>query len=405
MARLLPDWIKSYLSYTEGTEAPRMVHFFVAIATIAGALRRHVWVDMKRFKWYPNFYIILTAPPAVISKTTTMDHGIDLLKAVPDIKFGPDVITWQALTKRFAEAKEEFPFTIEGEQMFIPQSAMTLASGELGNLINPLDKDMVNLYISLWDGRSGFEKETKMSGNDSIEAPWINMIGCTTPHWIADNFPESMIGGGFVSRCIFVYVDKKEQLIAWPDEAIRTDHSDLRAALIHDLEHMSQALIGPISLDADARAWGRKWYEHLWTEIAGSASTDQLQGYIARKQGHLVKLSMILSIAESDSMVITERHMQLAETMLKQTEVDSSKVFGRIGQTTQAANSQRLVEFVKRYGRISAVTAYRYVIPYFPDHSEYTNILKGLVEAKILAMAVSRGEDGKEEWQLVYTGE
>lgn len=400
MARALSDWIKSYLSYTEGTETPRMMHFFVGVSAIAGALRRHVWVDMKRFKWYPNFYIIMVAPPGVISKTTTMDHGLDLLKAVPDIKFGPDVVTWQALTKKFAEAKEEFPY----QGVYVPQSAMTLASGELGNLINPIDKDMVNLYISLWDGRSGFEKETKASGNDSISAPWINMIGCTTPHWIADNFPESMIGGGFISRCVFIYAEEKDKRIAWPDEVVREDHDALRLALIHDLEYISQNLIGPVTLGEEAREWGRKWYDELWTTGIKSASNDQLQGYIARKQSHLVKLAMILSVAAGDSLEITAHNLQLAEIMLKQTEKDAQKVFGRIGQTPQASNANRLVEFVKRYGEVPYATAYRYVIPYFPDAREFEGILAGLMKAGILRFKVGKDGDAPEKALLVYTG-
>ena len=402
MARLLTDWIKSYLSYTEGTEAPRMLHFFTGVSALAGALRRHVWVDMKRFRWYPNFYIVLVAPPGVISKTTTMDHGLDLLKAVPDIKFGPDVITWQALAMKFAESKEEFLYNGE----FIPQCAMTLASGELGNLIDPFNKDMVNFYISLWDGRAGFDKETKGSGSDAISAPWINMIGCTTPHWVADNFPESMIGGGFVSRCIFIYAEKKEKFVAWPDEHIRTDHDDLKAALIHDLEHISQLLIGPMNLLPEAREWGRNWYEHLWGVLSKEASTDQLQGYIARNQGHLVKLATILSVSEGDSLEITAHHMKLAELMLTQTEQDAAKVFGRVGQTPAAANANRLVEFIKRYGAVPYATAYRFVLPYFPDAREFEGVLAGLMKAGVIKLKIGpSGSDALDQALLCYGGD
>ena len=100
---------------------------------------------MKRFSWFPNFYIIFVAPPGVISKTTTMGMALDLLKQVPGVKFGPDVITWPALVTAFAAAGESFQY---GED-WIPMSPLTLASGELGNLINPQDREMVNLYITL----------------------------------------------------------------------------------------------------------------------------------------------------------------------------------------------------------------------------------------------------------------
>lgn len=400
MIRRLDNWIKSYLSYTDGTEPPRMMHFFVGVSVLAGALRRHVWVDMKRFKWHPNFYIILVAPPGIISKTTTMDHGIDLLRSVPDINFGPDAITWQALATRFAESREEFFY---GEE-FIPQSAMTLASGELGNLITPIDKEMVNLYISLWDGRNVFEKETKMSGNDQIHAPWINMIGCTTPHWIGDNFPEAMIGGGFVSRCIFVYADEKDKRIAWPDEAVRDDHEQIRYDLIHDLVHISQNLVGPMKLMPDAREWGRAWYDELWTEKAKLASSDQLQGYLARKQTHMVKLALILSISESDSLEITQRHMQLANEMLFEVEQSSGKVFGRIGQTQQGSNSNRLLEFIRRYGEVTYKLAYRHVLPFFPDAHEFEGVVKGLVDAGYVKFKVGMNSDKMEDSLLAYCG-
>jgi hypothetical protein len=79
---------------------------------------------------------------------------------------------------------------------------------------------MVDLLVSLWDGKQGaFEKKTKGSGSDSVENPWINLIACTTPAWIAGNFPEYMIGGGFTSRCIFVYAEKKAKLVAYPSKS------------------------------------------------------------------------------------------------------------------------------------------------------------------------------------------
>ena len=378
MPRQLSNWITSYLEYTAGTEAPRMMHFYVGAAVLAGVMRKRLWVDMVRFKWIANFYIILVAPPGIISKTTTMDYGMDLLKAVPGIRFGPDVITWQALVSKFAESLEEFEY----DGMYYPQSALNLASGELGNLIDPSDKNMVNLYITLWDGRASLEKETKTSGNDAVNSPWINMVGCTTPAWIADNFPATMIGGGFTSRCIFVFGDKKENLIAWPDEHVRKDHAALRAALIADLEYIGTNLAGPIELVPEAREWGRKWYERLWTEVAPSASGDQLQGYLARKQGHLVKLAMVLSVAESDDLKITARHLQLAEAMLNEAEKTSSHVFAKIGRSEAANHLDELADFIKRYSPVPYAATLRHVSSKFPDARDFEGALATLVRSK-----------------------
>ena len=65
-------------------------------------------MDMAIFKWTPNFYILLVAPPGIVSKSTTVDIGMDILAQVTGVKFGPDVVTWQSLIKSLAESGEAF---------------------------------------------------------------------------------------------------------------------------------------------------------------------------------------------------------------------------------------------------------------------------------------------------------
>jgi len=387
------------MEFTSGTEAPRRMHFWVGVSAIAGALRRHVWIDMKRFKWYPNFYIILVAPPGVISKTTTMDMSMDLLKAVPGIKFGPDVVTWPALVETFAASGESFQI---GED-WIPMSAITLASGELGNLINPQDRDMINLYISLWDGRASFEKITKTSGRDTIEAPWINMIGCTTPHWIADNMPSATVGGGFTSRCVFVYGDKKETLIALPDEAVRPDYEQLHADLIADLEEISINLIGPFTIPEEARVWIREWYRVLWTEESKTIDDARLEGYLARKQTHMMKLAMILSASRGSSREIILEDVVLADKMLLATEDDLGKVFSRIGRTDDSLHAEQFINFIKRHGTISYAKAYQHIHMYFPDFRDFEGILNGAIRSGVVRLTFN-GPDPMKDAVLVYVG-
>ena len=400
MARILKDWIPAYLDFTAGTEAPRLMHFWAGVSCVAACLRRKVWIDMKRFKWTPSFYVIFVAPPGVVSKTTTMDMGIDLLKNVPGIKFGPDVVTWQALVTAFAGAREEFQY---GED-FVPMSPITLASGELGNLLNPQDRDMVNLYIALWDGRSSFEKVTKGSGTDIISAPWINIIGCTTPHWIADNMPAATVGGGFTSRCVFVYADSKETLIALPDEHTRPDHESYAAALTADLEHIATNLVGPYTILEEARAWIREWYAALWAPSNMQMDDKQLEGYRARKQTHMMKLALVLSASRGDSMEITLEDVVLANKMLEATEPNLDKVFSRIGRTEDSLQAERFIDFIKRHGKVRYVKAYQHIHSYFPDFRDFEGVLAGALKSGQISMYYEGNSTQVENTWLQYTG-
>lgn len=238
MTRNYANWLTAFLEYSNYAESPKEMRFWAGVSAIAGALRRKVWIDQKYFTWTPNFFIVLVAPPGVVSKSTTADLSMSLLREVPGIKFGPDVVTWPALVQALAGSCESFE--VDGE--WHPMSPLTLVASELGNLIQPQDRDLINMYIHLWDGKKTVEKVTKTSGNDVVEAPWVNMIGCTTPHWIADNMPPATVGGGFTSRCIFVWADKKEKFVAYPREHIPTGLEGRKMALIQDLEHISSSL-------------------------------------------------------------------------------------------------------------------------------------------------------------------
>lgn len=376
MPRNFKDWIPAYLDYASVTEAPRRMHFWSAVGTIAGALRRRVWIDMKRFCWYPSFYIIFVGPPGIVAKSTTIDISTDLLKQVPGIKFGPNAITWQALVTSFAAASESFEY--QGE--YHPMSPLTLVASELGSLLNLQDKDMVNLLIEMWDGKKSYEKITKMSGNDTIEAPWINMQAGTTPHWVADNMPQAMIGGGLSSRCVFVYGDTKDRYIAYVDEMVGKGDAKLRLELIADLERISM-LVGSFVISPEARDWGRDWYERFWKDAASRMDDQMLEGYAARKQTHMHKVAMVLSASRGNDLIISAYDLQLANTMLEDLEADMHRVFSRIGRTEDSMQAERFIEFIRRKGKIPYEEAYRMIHVYFPDFRDFEGILEGAIRS------------------------
>jgi hypothetical protein len=374
--RHFPDWIPAYLEYAAVTEAPRRTHFWCAVGAIAGCLRRRVWIDMRRFCWFPSFYLVIVGPPGVIAKSTTIDIASDLLKQVPGIKFGPNAITWQALVTAFANASESFEYNAEWH----PMSPLTLVASELGSLINLQDKEMVNLLIELWDGKKSYEKITKMSGNDVIEAPWINLMAGTTPHWIADNMPQSMIGGGLASRCIFIYGDTKERYTAYVDEMVREGDVAHRSKLIADLEQIAM-LTGPFTISPEARTWGKEWYEAFWKDAASRMDDQMLEGYAARKQTHMHKVAMVLSASRGSDLIISRDDLQLANTMLEDLESDMNRVFSRIGRTEDSMQAERFIDFVRRKGQIPYHDAYKMIHIYFPDFRDFEGILQGAINS------------------------
>ncbi len=374
------DWLKAFMDYASYGEAPKYMYFWAGVSAIAGALQRKVWIDQAYFKWYPNFYIVFVAPPGIVSKSTTVGTAMQLLKRVEGVVFGPDVVTWQALTSTFAESAQAFEYKDKLHVM----SAITLESSEFGNLLDPHDKAMVDLLVSLWDGKPGvFKKKTKHSGDDAIENPWINLIACTTPSWIAQNFPEYMIGGGFTSRCLFVYADKKAKYIAYPGLAVPSDLQDKEDKLIADLTAISK-LTGEYKLTREAVAWGEAWYQKHYTTRNLSLDDDRFGGYIARKQTHIHKLAIILAAATSDNLLITDEILTVAEQMTTDLEKDMQKVFSKIGQPETSVYIERLIWFVQSRKTVPYADAYKYVHFHFPSMRDFEDLLAGCVKAGYL---------------------
>lgn len=378
-SRNFPSWIEAFQSYATFGEAPPKMHFWTAVSTIAGALRRKVWIDQYYFKWYPNFYVIFVAPPGVVAKTTTADVGMDLLRKVPGIRFGPSVVTWQALVQAFAEGKEAFEYPPDSKT-YHTMAALTISSGEFGNLLNPQDKEMVDMLVNLWDGK-GFRKQTKHSGTDEVENPWINLIACTTPAWIAGNFPEYMIGGGFTSRCVFVYTDRKQKLVPYPGMSVPKNIETFQGALVQDLERIS-LLTGEYKLSREALEWGSDWYELHNRSRQPHLDDDRFGGYVARKQTHIHKLAMVLAASESDELVITKDQLAKAAEMVTELEREMVKVFSKIGMNEMAVAATRLIDFLRKRGKeVPYEEAYRYVHAQFPQMKDFEEILKGLMKS------------------------
>jgi len=353
VARHHPNWLEAYRQYTSATEAPEDFHFWTGVATIAGALRRCVWIDEKVFLWTPNFYIVLVGPPGVATKSTTLDLGMRLLEAVPEIAFGPPSATWQALTQTLAEAKMTVQWSdSDGE---IHQSAacpITVAAPELGTFLKIGAEGFIDVLTDLWDGKHStraWTHKTKTTGEVNIESPWINLLGCTTPSWIQENVRQDMIGGGFFSRVLFVYGSQKRMLIPYPSMAVKAaDFDRLRGTLIADLTDISQ-MRGPFTFTPEAREWGIEWYFQHWSKIPSHMVSSRYEGYRARKQTHIHKLAMILSAAERSDRVIEPHHLIEAERFLNRAESAMQFVYESVGVVDEAKRIREIVTLLTNY--------------------------------------------------------
>lgn len=377
--RHFDDWLLAYCDYASFTEAPRRMHFWSGVCALAGALRRHIWFDQYYFKWFPNHYTVLVADPGIATKTTTIGIAMDLLHQVPGVSFGPNAVTGPKLVDEFSEHMEQFVY----QNQYITQSALTIESSELGNLLDPEDRDLIDWLVDLWDAKTGTTtKGTRGQGLVSFENPFLNILACTTPRWLEGNVPEHMIGGGFTSRCVFVYADHKEKLIAYPKKSVPLNFEQYRDKLTEDLVHISTAVVGPCELTPEAYEWGEHWYADHYANPPPALADNRFKGYLARKQSHLHKAAMVISAARRDDRIIGLDELITASTMLNDIERDLPRVFDKIGRSPESIQVDRFVDFIFAYpAGIAIMDAYRFIHTHFPDVRDFDSILAGIIKA------------------------
>ena len=335
-------------------------HFWTAVSVIAAALRRRVWIDERTFQWTPNFYIILVGPPGVVTKSTSMKIGHRLLRKVPGIHFGPHSMTWQGLLRDFTESTELVPTPasanldpLSPNYERIPMSCLTCDVSELGTFLKPRDPELVDFLTDMWDSQIGAWKRTLAEkGTTIIENPWINVMGCTTPSWLRDNFTSNMIFGGLASRCIFVWGDRKRRLIAYPSQLVEdASYHQQTDDLTNDLRCIAK-MAGQMTLTPEALEWGVRWYKDHWEDVPTHLISDRFSGYRARKQGHVHKLAMILSASQSDSLKITKDQLSTAVDIATGLEVDMVKVFDSIGASESIRHVDEVMTLVRGHKTI-----------------------------------------------------
>lgn len=353
--RKVGNWVRAYLEYTSESESPESYHLWAGISAIASAARRNVWLDQGLYVLFPNLYIAFIGPPARTAKSTALYLQRSLIRQVTGIKMGPEACSREQLIRAMAESK------------FDNQCALTIHSSEFSDLVDTSGILMIQFLTSIYDGNytepTGWSYETKHQGKDKIINPFLNLIFGTTPTYFAEAMPESIIGHGFTSRTIVVYEERERHTNSLPNP----NDSDLAKALIEDLRHISHLRGefkwgGPLirtSSRGKELTVAQAAYDDFYNGLYKNVPTDhRLEGFHWRKKTHVLKLAMLMSMAERDDLTIEEQDIQVAVQFLQDLEPTMARAFSAVGKNDFAAVIERIGQQVKSAGTVPLSEVY-----------------------------------------------
>jgi hypothetical protein len=119
--------------------------------------------------------------------------------------------------------------------------------------------------------------------------------------------------------------------------------------LVEDLTHMA-SLAGEFHFTKDGEEAYDAFYKGLYLAIP---SDNRLEGYHWRKKIHVLKVAMVLSLAERDTLTITGADITAAAELLTLVEPNMARVFSAVGKYEHAGDLERLGAFVNGMGGVS----------------------------------------------------
>lgn len=338
--RKCKNWLTDFGRWTlPRSEAPETFIFWTGLFTLASALRRHVEIPKTLFgSWSaaPNLYILFIAKAGRARKSTTANYSEELIDNLGHITKSPELITKESLLTTLVKSED---------------SAMSILAPEFGEFMVKSGPEMYGFLTNMYDGKRKITASTLSRGVEFAERPCVNLLGATTPEWVAENMPASVIGGGFASRVIFIFEERVRRRQLYYESLDYEALEKIRLNLVSDLDHIARNIHGEFRIEEDAKEFMEQWY-HDNADAPADADTN-LAGYFERKPAHIHKVAMLVHIAYSDELILTLADFKQAIKLLEQVEVKLPETFQAIGRNPYTLDLKNMVEWIKAKGRVS----------------------------------------------------
>jgi len=301
---------------------------------MAGALKRKCKLPWGMITFYPNMYVVLVAPPGKARKGTAMGPGLNFLNDL-GIRLAAEATTREGLIKWLGGSNDTIVHP-DGRTEF--HASLTIYSEELTVFLGYQNRQLINDLTDWYDCRGRWTYRTKNMGTDDIIGVWVNLLGATTPDMIQSSMPIETIGGGLASRMVFVYEHKREKIV--PMTFQTKEELELRDLLQKDLEQI-HILQGDFKITKGFLDMWIDWYTHQGENPP--FIDEKFAGYMERRPTHVLKLSMILNAARTNSMLLDVEDFTQALSIISATEVKMPLTFGGVGKSSFSDTTQKVM--------------------------------------------------------------
>jgi len=304
----LCKFLELYKEYTAGNETPEIIHIWIGLATLAGAVEGRVWLARGFFKIFLNLYLLIIAPPGVCAKSTSMGLSQDLLQEAGLSVFSSSSTKAQLVIDMTESLKVYDPPDGQGDPY--QHCSITYYTDEFNVLLDAGGASMVKFLTTIFSLNRDYSDRTKSAGSYTIVNPWLNIVAATVPKWFSSSLASDADATGLLSRFIILYETRKRGRIA---------HPRVTPAQLHARQHLLEtifelgAMFGEVKETKAAYHFYEEWYEKQRPDLRDD---ERLVEYFERKvKLHVPKVAALMAIGDG-RMVMDVKDYERAITLL-----------------------------------------------------------------------------------------
>lgn len=317
----MSSWLNEIVNQHKELESPPSFWRWSAIAAISAVVKDQVWMDRQIFNLYPNIYVMLHADSG-LKKGPPVSMARQLVKAVNNTRIIAGRSSIQGILKELGTA-----YTQPGGKV-MNKSVAFICSSELSSSIVG-DPVATKILTDLYDRQYNVGEWKSLLKMESFELkdPTVTMLTATNEAMGEDFFTKAAIQGGYFARTFIVYEKTGENVnsLIYPLE-VRPNYQS-SSEYLKQLAKLSGQFHPLASVEKNDEFRFKKnfkgrdiyfnevgiiyedWY-HGFKELMKMQEIKDETGTMNRFGDSVLKVAMLLSLAEAPQLVITESAMR-----------------------------------------------------------------------------------------------
>lgn len=315
------DLIRHFIDYTEAYESPTEFFYWSIVAGISASLRDNCYLLLGDTRIYPNLYILIIAKPAM-RKAKPLNSTVELLKYLDNTKIIEGRTSIQAVIQRLGEVERR------KDGRAISGASGLIFSEEISAMFTEDDAN-IPVLTDLYDYKSSYTSSLVSRGTTRLTNVVVSLLGASNEELLKPVFNNKAIYGGLLSRCLIVYGDKVRHRNSLMYEApTKYDPSKLQALI-----KRIGTLKGVFKVTDEGKKYYDEWYTKTCPELEKSAGNTGAEG---RVHTNVLKLAMVLAVADTYNLIIEKRHLEVAVNKIQSLFVNYRRLTLGAGKSKEA---------------------------------------------------------------------